>query len=65
MNWKLLRDPWMIVSLALFAVSLWLAWPLLTFRHFPHVSVRDYAAMLAMIGARAIAKAREPAGRES
>jgi hypothetical protein len=58
MNWKLFRDPWVIVALILFLVSLWLAWPLFTFRHFPHVTARDYTAMAVMIVAHAIVTSR-------
>lgn len=36
------------LSLALFALSIWLAWPMIMLRDYPHVTLRSYAALLVM-----------------
>jgi hypothetical protein len=42
-----------IVGVCLFALSIWLAWPMLTFQTFPHIPFRAYLGMAVMILANA------------
>jgi hypothetical protein len=54
--------PWQwIVSGGLFLSSIWLAWPMLTLRNFPHIGWREYLALLLMITAKGIAAVNTPA----
>lgn len=41
-------------SIMLFGVSLWLAWPMLTLRTYPHIGLREYAALVGAILANVI-----------
>ena len=60
-NWAMLRRPSTHVSCALAFGAVWVSWPFITFRTYPHVTWRAYAGMLLMTLASSILRAAEEA----